>query len=121
MIRIVLIGGHPKGFGKPFHEKTKSGIVLRKIFDELKINPELFNLWKTQAEEDSRVLSRQTKNNLQTYLIKGHTLIALGRYIEKAIKDNGFDCDYLPHPASRDHKYIKQLKSGLAKIYNLDY
>jgi len=116
MKKVVLIGGFPKGFDKPFHIKTKSGKVLRKILVELKINPNLFNLWKNQKEEDTRILSKYTKARLSDFVDKKYTLIALGRYIEKVVKDNGYECDYLPHPASRDAKYIKVLEEGLSKL-----
>jgi len=33
---FILIGGHPKGFKEPFHIKTKSGKILRKILGEPK-------------------------------------------------------------------------------------
>lgn len=115
-MKIVLIGGHPKGFDEPFHIKTKSGKVLRKILDEIDFKPELFNLWRNQSEENSRTISKYTKTNLKKYLNSEYKIVALGRYIEREIKDNGFDCDYLPHPASRDKKYIQQLKEGLLKL-----
>lgn len=116
MEKIVLIGGYPKGFDEPFHIKTKSGRVLKKILGELKINPELFNLWRNQKEEDSRIFSKSTKSSLDNYRHREYKIIALGRYIEKALKDNNYKCEYLPHPASRDIKYIKALKEGLSDL-----
>ena len=35
MKKIILIGGHPKGFPEPFHIKTKSGKILKKITDDI--------------------------------------------------------------------------------------
>lgn len=89
-MKIVLIGGHPKGFDRPFHIKTKSGKVLRKIFEKLRIKPKLFNLWNNQKEEDSRILPRLTKEKLGQFINGKYKLVALGRYIEKCLKDNGF-------------------------------
>jgi hypothetical protein len=114
--KIILIGGYPKGYSEPFHIKTKSGKILRKITDDLKIHPVFFDLWNSQKEEESRILKTPTKNRLTEFVNNECTLIALGRYIEKAVADNGYECIYLPHPASRDKKYIDILKNGLTKI-----
>ena len=115
-MKTVLIGGYPKGFDRPFHIKTKSGKVLEKIFKILKIRPQLFNLWLDQKGEDSRVLSHETKDKLNYFLSNKYKMVALGRYIEKCLIDNNFKPDYLPHPASRDIKYIKRLEEGLSKF-----
>jgi hypothetical protein len=115
-MKVVLIGGHPKGYDRPFHNKTKSGRVLEKIFKKLKFYPELFNLWSNQEEEDSRILSKLTKERLNDFINKKYKLVTLGRYIEKCLRDNNFNSDYLPHPASRDIKYIKKLETGLLKL-----
>lgn len=115
-MKIVLIGGYPKGFSEPFHPKTTSGRILRKIVDELKINPVYFDLWNNKQEEDSRKLSNKTKNNLLEFNKNQYTLISLGRYIEKVLTDNNINSIYLPHPASRDKKYVELLKSGLNDI-----
>jgi hypothetical protein len=116
MTKIVLIGGYPKGYSEPFHIKTKSGRILHKIKDELKITPELFDLWKTEEEENARTLTKATKSKLNRYIRENYKLIALGRYIEKELIDNKFTCEYLPHPASRDAKFLIRLKSGLEKF-----
>ena len=115
-MKLVLIGGHPKGFQEPFHIKTKSGKILRTITQNLKMNPIFFDLWNNQKEEDVRKLSKITKKKLLHFTKNGYTLIALGRYIEEALINNDYTCIYLPHPASRDEKYITILKSGLKKM-----
>ena len=115
-MKIVLIGGYPKGYDEPFHPKTASGRILRKIESELNINPTYFDLWKTKEEEDTRLLSTQVKNKLSKFTRDGYILIALGRYIEKVIVSNNIECQYLPHPASRDKKYVQILKNGLKSI-----
>ena len=116
MTKIVLIGGYPKGFKEPFHIKTKSGRVLHKITDELKINPTFFDLWNNKEEEESRIFTKGTILALNKFIKNNYKLIALGRYIEKELVNNKFVCEYLPHPASRDKKYIVALKNGLLKI-----
>ncbi len=114
--KIILIGGYPKGYNEPFHIKTKSGKILRKITEDLKICPTFFDLWDTQKEEESRKLKNSTKNKLSKFIKNNCRLIALGRYIEKAVTNNGYKCTYLPHPASRDKKYVNILKKGLKEI-----
>jgi hypothetical protein len=112
-MRIVLIGGYPKGYHEPFHIKTTSGRILRKIVSELDFDPIYFDLWNTKEEEDSEKLDITTKNKLNEFKFNRYTLISLGKYIEKVLIDNGIDSEYLPHPASRDKKYIDILKNGL--------
>lgn len=116
-MKIILVGGHPKGFDEPFHPKTASGRILRKIVQELKMSPVFFDLWKNQQEEDSRIISEEIIKKLLKYEKSGYQIISLGRYIEKALSDNNINSYYLPHPASRDRKYVDILRSGLkAKI-----
>ncbi len=112
-MKIVLIGGYPKGFDEPFHIKTVSGRILRKIVCELKLEPIYFDLWNSKEEEDSRELSVQTRKKLKSFETNGYNLISLGRYIEKVLSENNINSEYLPHPASRDKKYVELLKEGL--------
>lgn len=126
-MKTILIGGYPKGFDEPFHIKTTSGRILRKIVDEINaekprvkshkkglfIDPIYFDLWKTKVEEDARKLDPKIKKQLQKFISDGYLLISLGKYIEKVLTDNGIISEYLPHPASRDKKYIDILKAGL--------
>jgi hypothetical protein len=115
-MKLVLIGGYPKGFKEPFHTKTKSGRVLHKITNELQIKPALFDLWESKEEEDSRKLSIKKILSLNKFIKNNYKLVALGRYIEETLVKNGFACEYLPHPASRDKKFLLQLKKGLNKF-----
>ncbi len=115
-MKIVLIGGHPKGFKEPFHIKTRSGKILRNITEGLKINPTFFDLWENQKEENERIIKISKNKKLKYFINNNYILIALGRYIEKAILNEGYKCKYLPHPASRDIKYVNLLKKGLSKL-----
>jgi hypothetical protein len=117
-MKIVLIGGYPKGFDEPFHPKTTSGRILRKIVNELKIDPIYFDLWSNKQEEDSRKLSNKTKEKLLKFKKNGYLLISLGRYIEKVLVNNNIESHYLPHPASRDKKYIDRLRIGIKSVAN---
>jgi hypothetical protein len=115
-MKIVLIGGYPKGFEEPFHIKTRSGKILHKITDQLQNKPIFFDLWENKEEEDARILTDKTKSALNKFVKNSHKLIALGRYIEEVLVKNNFMCEYLPHPASRDKKFVLQLEKGLLKI-----
>ncbi len=114
-MKLVLIGGYPKSFEEPFHIKTRSGRVLRKITDDLNIKPEFFDLWKNKKEEGARVLSNKTISRLKKLITSDYKLVALGRYMEEALIKNNLVCEYLPHPASRDKKFLLQLQNGLRK------
>lgn len=114
-MKIVLVGGYPKGFDIPFHPKTASGRILRKIVSDLEIDAIYFDLWENKPEEDARKLKTNIKKELLSFESEGHVLIALGRYIEKVLADNDIKSHYLPHPASRDKKYIDILRGGLRK------
>ena len=83
----------------------------------MNIQPVFFDLWTDQKDEDSRKLKSSVKKHLYQFIKNNYKIIALGRYIEKALLDNGYACTYLPHPASRDIKYINVLKKGLTR-YN---
>ena len=115
-MKIVLIGGHPKGFPEPFNVKTKSGKVLRKIVSDIKMDPIFFDLWENQEQQDRGIISSSVEEEIKEFKKKGYAIVALGRFAEKALKESALDCNYLPHPASRDAKFIKQLKSGLISL-----
>lgn len=114
--KIVLIGGYPNGFDIPFHPKTRSGMRLRKIVQGLNINPIYFDLWTNEKEENERILLKATKKSLDAFARENTKMIALGRYIEEFLIKNNYKCEYLPHPASRDKKFITQLEVGLARL-----
>jgi hypothetical protein len=117
-MKIVLVGGHPKGFPEPFNIKTKSGKVLRKIVSDIDIDPIFFDLWENQEQQDNGIISSEIKEKIKVFNKNGYIIVALGRFAEKALNESSLDCNYLPHPASRDAKFIKQLKSGLKRFKN---
>ena len=114
---LILIGGHPKGFEKPFHAKTKSGRVLRKMIGEpTKDVFQFFDLWENQKQQDKGKVDKLVKRKLNNFLKKNHTLVALGKFTETALVENGIKCTYLPHPASRRQKDVLKLKKNLKKL-----
>lgn len=114
---LILIGGHPKGFEEPFHSKTKSGKVLRKILGEPQKEVFIFfDLWNNQEEQDIGVVDEKILNKLKGFIKKGYKLIALGRFTEKALFENNIECLYLPHPASRRNEDKIKLEKKLKEL-----
>ncbi len=114
---FILIGGHPKGFEEPFHLKTKSGKILRKILGEPKENIfAFFDLWENQDEQDLGIIDKKVLDKLKKFLKNGYKLIALGRFTEKALLENKIECLYLPHPASRRNEDKNKLEKSLKKL-----
>ena len=114
---LILIGGHPKGYEEPFHSKTKSGKILRKMIGEpRKGHFGFFDLWENQDEQDLGIVDEKIIKELKNFLKKKHKLIALGRFTEKALVENKIECIYLPHPASRRQKDILKLRNSLLKL-----
>jgi hypothetical protein len=116
-MKLLLIGGHPKGFDKPFHEKTHSGRILRKITAKLNIEHIFFDLWNNQTEQNLGIIGKDTIKELSNYIKRNYTLIALGKFTERSLIEEHIPCVYLPHPASRNHKYVIKLEKELLK-YN---
>lgn len=116
MSKILLIGGYPKGYSIPFHPKTKSGKILRKFLYELNIEATPLNLWKNADEEKLKLISKKIISKIQTYHKEGYSIVALGKYQEKALLMNYLDCLYLPHPASRRKIDLDKLKAGLLSL-----
>ena len=117
---LILIGGYPKGFERPFHEKTKSGKILRKMIGEpVKDVFEYFDLWENQEQQDLGVIDKMIIKKLNHFLKNNYTLIALGRFTELALLENDIKCTYLPHPASRRQKDVLTLEDNLKKLVSI--
>lgn len=114
---LILIGGHPKGFEEPFHSKTKSGKILRKMIGEPQKGLfSFFDLWENQDQQDLGIIDIEVVKKLKIFLNKKYKLIALGRFTEKALVLNKIECIYLPHPASRRQKDVLKLKKSLQEL-----
>jgi hypothetical protein len=112
---ILLIGGYPKGYDIPFHKKTRSGKILRKIIEENKINAKLLNLWGNEEQETKAIISQEIINQINSFR-KTHHIVALGRHQEKALIKHKTKCTYLPHPASWQPQDRKKLTEGLINL-----
>ncbi|NPE26500.1 hypothetical protein HNV12_00675 [Methanococcoides sp. SA1] len=112
---ILLIGGYPKGYNIPFHPKTRSGKILRKIISENKINAKLLNLWENQEEEKLAIISSKILETIENHR-ETHCIVALGRHQEKALLKHKTKCIYLPHPVSWQPNDRSKLIKGLKKL-----
>lgn len=119
MEKIVLIGGHPKGFDYAFHESTRSGKFLRRMVDRLGLKDKaiFFDIWNNQLEEDGGIIVDKSKiKQLNDFVNKNYQLVALGLKVRKAMKYEGIRTMNLPHPASC-HPYDRMvLETGLGQL-----
>lgn len=115
-MRLVLVGGNPKGHSVPFYEGTKSGKVLRHILDRHGIKPILFDLWLDAEEERKGELSVETLQKINGFIFAGDTVIALGTRQYRKLHPYFAKVQYLPHPASRRASDIRKLERGLNRF-----
>lgn len=109
---VVLIGGNPKGYDRPFDPNTLSGKRLRKILRKLKFDVEIADMTKNIDD----VPTREELTELYIKYKDYDKIVFLGRFVEKELRryfPNGL---YLPHPASRRDSDLKRLEAGLAEI-----
>jgi hypothetical protein len=123
-MRALLIGGNPKGHRIPFHARTRSGLVLRRLVAETHLDAKYLDLFPNPAAEKrgyvpDRVLWKVAFEGFD----EGREIVALGRFVEVAIKRNRSHFPqalphviYLPHPASRRKGAIRRLRAGLLEI-----
>ena len=118
MPKLLLIGGYPKGFRRPFHPSTKSGKILHDILKRNNIKAELIDLWNNKSEEKKGSVLPKKIDAILGYKDNGFTIIALGKYVHNCISRQMKSCTihYLPHPAARRSEHIRKLESGLKQF-----
>ncbi len=114
--KLLLIGGYPKGYDEPFHIKTASGRILRRILKKNDIQAVLFDLWENEKEENNEKLCSKISLKLSAYHKEGFIFVALGRRVQRVLNNYSFSCNYLPHPASRSKKFVLQMENGLKEL-----
>ncbi len=114
-MKLLLIGGHPKGYAIPFHPNTRSGKVLRGIIDEHKIEAEIIDLWEDDEGQSKALISQGMLDIIGKYQ-GGSCVVALGRWVEKALIKHGVECVYLPHPASWQPGDREKLTEGIIRL-----
>jgi len=119
MAKIIVIGGHPKGYSYPFHQDTRSGKVLRRILHTHGIDATLLNLWNGQREMDIGIVSQEKLSEISSYSGNGCKIVVVGKYMYDRLKkqiEPGTTLYYLPHPSARSKHYIETLERGLVKL-----
>lgn len=110
-MKVVLIGGNPKGHNIPFHPSTVSGKRLRNMIAETGLSCELADMTETLDDRPTPDEIRKLKERYE-----GYQVVFLGRFVQKALRNTFPDGVYLPHPASRSDFYLIRLKNGLADL-----
>jgi hypothetical protein len=119
-MKVILVGGHPKGYPEPFDERTLSGHRLRGIVKELGLDAEYFDLWENESQERDGRITQETHYFLMRAASDGQ-IIALGKRVKESLELYGFEglgegFITLPHPAARRKQDLEVLKDGLSKF-----
>lgn len=117
---IILVGGNPKGFDYPFHEKTLSGKRIRKLIDKHHLITQFVDLWGNEEEEAIGTVDPKGIYWLQQMVNEGHKIIALGYKVFHTLENCNVPCRYLPHPASRRKVDLEKLEQGLQELHYID-
>jgi len=113
-MKVVLIGGNPKGHRIPFSSKTFSGRRLHKIIKKAGLTCEIVDMTSNSNDvcsDEEKELLRKRFENCQ--------VVFLGRFVERQLRDVFPNGVYLPHPASRRKKDLERLEEGLKKLKNM--
>ena len=112
IVKLLFVGGQPKGEDEPFSSKTHSGKILRRIVKELKYLYEIevgyYDIWRSAEEERRGILLPAERSVLLQNLKEGKHLIALGHHVHRALQKAAIPVDYFPHPA-RDSKRLREM------------
>jgi len=110
-MKVVLIGGNPKGHRIPFSSKTFSGRRLHKIIKKAGLTCEIVDMTSNSNDvcsDEEKELLRKRFENCQ--------VIFLGRFVERQLREIFPNGIYLPHPASRRRGNLERLENGLRNI-----
>jgi alkanesulfonate monooxygenase SsuD/methylene tetrahydromethanopterin reductase-like flavin-dependent oxidoreductase (luciferase family) len=121
-MKLLLVGGNPKGYEEAFDPETLSGRRLRAIVKQVGADAEYLDLWADAKEEREESFSEEKFWKIWVAEYEdGRTVIGLGRKVAKALEHwsfmgpRPFDFVPLPHPASRRPIDWKRLREGLAE------
>ena len=119
-MKVVFVGGHPKGRSVAFASDTFSGKRLRALVKWARIRaPEYMDLWMDQQEEDRGELDHVALVKLRWYDSNGFLIVALGNRVRRALEAQYSDFPKvvcLPHPAVRRRADFEYLKRGLKAL-----
>ena len=110
-MKLVLIGGNPKGHSIPFHPSTLSGKRLRNLLRDIGLLCDIADMTMNSNDIPTQ---NEIKNLIQMF--KDYQIVFLGRFVEKALRPYFPQGVYLPHPASRRGSDLLRLREGLASF-----
>lgn len=110
-MKLVLIGGNPKGHSIPFHPSTRSGKRLRNLVNDIGLPCDIADMTMNENDIPS---SKEIKKLINQF--SEHQIIFLGRFVERALKQYFPKGIYLPHPASRRASDLIRLREGLSSF-----
>lgn len=106
VMRILILGEHDKGLGKPFPKSTVSGRRLRGMIERLSLKCTIDNAFDFDGAAKEKDLG---------YANEYGVVIALGKRAYSECLRQGVNCEYLPHPAVRTKAKLSELEAGLTK------
>ena len=115
-MKVLLVGGYPKGHERPFDPATLSGKRLRKMVEEIGLDGIYLDLWMTPEEERKGKIHPYTLSLIKHHQYHGAKCVALGRSVQKCLVSHGIELPYLPHPASRRRVDRENLRTGLERL-----
>jgi len=114
-VRVLFVGGQPKGHLGAFSPETLSGKRLRRLVDRLGLRVvDYFDLWRDYAEEYRGEVGLSQRVYLRGMQNDGVILVPLGRYVNKRLAEARFHLPYYEHPASRRKGDLKRLEDKLS-------
>lgn len=112
-MKVLLIGGYPKGHERPFDPATLSGKRLKAMVEEIEVDASYLDLWNTEKEEQCGQIDEFLISIIKHHLSEGVKCIALGKWVHKRLALQQVSIPHLPHPASRRAIDRQRLKEGL--------
>jgi hypothetical protein len=119
MQKLLIIGGHPKGYPKAFSPYTRSGKILHKLLTKHRIKAELIDLWENDEQERSGGISMDVLCDIERKCVEGYRIIVVGRHMHYHLirqLRKPIEVHYLPHPASRTNRDRVRLEHGLCNL-----
>lgn len=117
-LKLLFVGGQPKGQSEPFSIKTHSGKNLRGIVSDLMefydFEAGYYDLWRNEEEERRAMVLPAERTVLVDNLKENYHLIPLGHYVHEAVQRAGFDVNYYPHPARHAKRLREILEADIA-------
>lgn len=113
-MKLLLVGGYPKGYDIPFHPETLSGKRLRRLVDKYNLDVEYLDIFQNEMAEKFGLIEENAYYKLIEYANDGLPIIALGNLVYDCVFEVGVNPTYLPHPAARRGQDLKELERGLA-------